>query len=105
MAASAVFSIWRSALVVTVVLADFRLLLLLGSGTPLPTSALFTRIVPDGTSGLTFTTTANVTAGAPLAIAPRLHLSGFDGSPGTTPAWHDPWLGVALTKLTSPGRV
>src|SRR5262245_48316424 len=76
---------------------------LFGSGLSLTTLALFTRIVPAATPGFTFTVTATVAAGPPLAIDPRLHLSGFDGSPGTTPAWHEPWLGTALTKLTSAG--
>src|SRR5688572_12991371 len=91
-----------SALVFTVVVAVQRLSLLSGSALPLETSALLTRIVPAATSELTLTT-ATIDAEAPLARLPRLHLSGLLGSPGTTPDWHDPVVGVALTKLTWAG--
>src|SRR5512145_3282492 len=78
--------------------------LLSGSAASLATDALLTMTVPAGVSGFTLTTTVMVRTTA-FAMAPRSHVRGCAGSPGTAVPPHDPMLGVALIRLTSIGRM
>src|SRR5713101_2351623 len=92
-----------SARVVTGVSAVALLFALFRSSVSLLTTALLTRMVPDGVPGSTLAVTVMV-AFAPFARLPRLHVSGNAGLPGIPPM-QEPWLGEKVTSLIWAGSV